>query len=469
MDPNTSVPDLDQVGIKAGKDLADQFRHEVANLLDRRTLSFPGAQPVSFARHHLDELCRRDYFVVEKTDGIRCLLYFARGDAQQPEIHYLIDRKNDYRFVPGLHFPTPDDPTFQKFHVDTILDGELVYDRFDDGTKELKYLVFDCLVIDGLSLMHRTLDKRLAYFKEHILKPYNALFERFPEEKAHRPFTVADKSTQLSYGLPLMFGEIIPKVKRVHGNDGLIFTCRETPYRFGTDENIVKWKPPAENTIDFRMRLEFPMYDPRKNAGNHNANGGGEEEALEDREADRDPFVDYDAIPTAHLFIYTGNSSNNASGPNQPNYQWFSTLHLDPDDWASLKALNTPLDDTIVEAFLDEHKRWRMLRLRDDKDEANHVSTVEKVIVSIEDRVSQEDLIAAAPMIKSAWKKTTTTTVACCGEARQAVQNELISLGSALCQIALSYHPRAVTHHPDRSDSRRKFSASRRKVELRVN
>ncbi len=226
-----SVPDLDAIGIKAEPDLADSFRREVANLLGRNNLNFPGAQPVSFSAKHLTELQKEDYFVCEKTDGIRCLMYFARGDpdSDAPEIHYLIDRKNDYRFVPGLHFPLPDDETFQSFHVDTLVDGELVNDTYEDGTQQLKYLVFDCLVLDGQSLMHRTLDKRLAYFKEKVLRPYNAMYRKFPEEKQHRAFAVEDKSTQFSYGIEMMFRDIIPKVKRIHGNDGLIFTCRSTP------------------------------------------------------------------------------------------------------------------------------------------------------------------------------------------------------------------------------------------------
>lgn len=64
------------------------------------------------------------------------------------------------------------DTTFQSFHVDTIIDGELVLDREPNAPPKqdqgippgyvLKYLVFDCLVLDKKPLMHRTLDKRLA-------------------------------------------------------------------------------------------------------------------------------------------------------------------------------------------------------------------------------------------------------------------------------------------------------------------
>lgn len=88
-------------------------------------------------------------------------MYFTRdGDR---EIHYLIDRKNEYYYVPGLHFPLPDDRGFTSFHTETIIDGELVLDREPGrATRVLKYLVFDCLMIDNKSVMERTLDKRLA-------------------------------------------------------------------------------------------------------------------------------------------------------------------------------------------------------------------------------------------------------------------------------------------------------------------
>ncbi|CAI7605493.1 unnamed protein product [Penicillium bialowiezense] len=350
-----AVPDLDAIGIKADHDLADQFRREVASLLSRNNLNFPGAQPVSFSSKHLTELQCEDYYVCEKTDGIRCLMYFARGDpsSEQPEIHYLIDRKNDYRYVPGLHFPLPNDDTFQGFHVDTLVDGELVNDTYEDGTTQLKYLV---------------------------LKPYSAMYRKFPEEKQHRAFAVEDKSTQFSYGIEMMFREIIPKVKRIHGNDGLIFTCRSTPYRIGTDEHILKWKPPQENTIDFRMRLEFPTLEP---------------DTDDEAEGVHEPFVDYDAIPICHLFVMLSAGE----------YRHFGEMFLEPKEWETLKHMNVPLDDTIVECAKDSEGRWRFHRLRDDKNDANHISTVEKVLESIEDRVSEDDLIRLAPVIKTAWKK----------------------------------------------------------------
>jgi len=59
---------------------------------------------------------------------MRYLLYLTVGD-QQEEVQYLIDRKNDFWFVPpnALHFPIP--RNVQGFHTKTLIDGELVFNR----------------------------------------------------------------------------------------------------------------------------------------------------------------------------------------------------------------------------------------------------------------------------------------------------------------------------------------------------
>jgi hypothetical protein len=55
-------------GIRATGPLLHSMRAEVASLLERRQTSFPGAQPVSFAREHIEELKRQEY-VVSSGDG----------------------------------------------------------------------------------------------------------------------------------------------------------------------------------------------------------------------------------------------------------------------------------------------------------------------------------------------------------------------------------------------------------------
>lgn len=277
-----------------------------------------------------------------------------------------------------MHFPLESDTA--AFHTETVVDGELVWDSLPNGKKEARFLVFDCLVMDGNKLMDRTLDKRLAYFKERLYDPYQKLFKDYPEELQFQPFYVEMKRFQLGYGIEMMFKQVLPGLK--HGNDGLIFTCRNTAYRHGTDPHILKWKPPEENTLDCRLRLTFPMVDPNE---------------LERREGITEPFIDYDSVPKSELYIFTGDS-----GPDR--YEFFQDVFITEDEWETLKGLGDPLNDRIVECNQDDRGRWRIVRFRDDKHEANHKSTVTSVLDSINDRVSEKDLYRAAGHIKTSWK-----------------------------------------------------------------
>lgn len=303
---------------------------------------------------------------------------YCTKDTDGNELHYLIDRKNDYWCVPQLHFPIPGDDTHLGFHTDTIIDGELVIDTLPNHQVQAKYLVFDCLMLDGNSLMNRTLDKRIAYFGERIFKPYQELYKAFPEEIQYLPFVLELKQMQMGYGIEMMFRQVLPTLP--HGNDGLIFTCRNTDYKHGTDPHILKWKPESENSVDFRLSLDFPVIEP---------------DAQDIAEGITKPYFDYDATPTANLLVSYDNNKD----------EYYGTMYLEPSEWETMKALNEPLNDRIVECHMDAHKRWRFMRWRDDKEKPNHISTVESVIESITDRVTEKELLAAAKRIRDEWKK----------------------------------------------------------------
>ncbi|KIH92163.1 mRNA guanylyltransferase [Sporothrix brasiliensis 5110] len=389
---------LDAPGIRAEGAVLHSMRREVANQLRRQQLGFPGAQPVSFTRKHMEELRKQDYYVCEKTDGIRYLLYLTE-DEEGAEIQYLIDRKNDYWFLPpgSLHLPRAEDEA--GFHVKTLVDGELVMDDLGHGEKQPTFLVFDCLVLDNKDMTERTLDKRLGYFKEAVYKPYDALFRKYPEEKQFQAFAIQMKDMQYSYGIEMMFRTVLPNLK--HGNDGLIFTRCNTHYRPGTDPHILKWKRVEENTIDFRIQLTFPplapdsvdddAHGPVKNGDTRNGDGHASTNG-----GPVLPF-DYDALPAADLFAYYG---DNTAEP----YRHFAPMHLTEEEWELLKATGDPISNRVVECALDDQQRWRIHRFRDDKPEANHISVVNSVLESIRDSVSEQELKEAAKGFKEGWR-----------------------------------------------------------------
>ena len=393
-----SAINLSDIGTLLSRDDAQFQQESVADLLNATSRRFPGAQPVSFCKEHFEELLREDYFMCEKTDGIRCLLYltkFVDEVGRDVEMQFLIDRKNDYYFVPtdAVHIPCVPDPRNREsvaqgfelagFHTGTLVDGELVRQRSRDGGTRLAYLMFDILALDHQQIMDRPFDKRMARLEAFVWKPYRKFAEKYREDADAQPFQLAMKGMDFPYATQQMFREKIPKLP--HGNDGLIFTCVSTPYRMGTDDHILKWKPPHENTIDFRLQIAaFPT--------------------LEDSEGE---YEDYDAIPTIELLIYLGH--NNPEGP----YRRHAYLHLTSSEWEAMKRMNQAFDHRIIECWREPTTgHWRPKieedgtpRFRDDKDEANHVSTVNSVIRSIEDAVSEEDLMRAAEGIRARYKE----------------------------------------------------------------
>jgi mRNA guanylyltransferase len=348
-------------------------RQELADLLSCGK-AFPGAQPVSFSQGHLQTLVDKDYFVCEKSDGIRLLMFCTATDEGREQI-LLLDRKLAFYAVPRLHFPLPNDPSCKQFHRDTVIDGELVLD-VENGEKKLVYLMFDMLMYRGKDLRQRTLEGRLGYLQEQFLRPV----QKFARANASLltgsrapPFAVDFKRMQLGYGITMMYKEVIPNLK--HGNDGLIFTCITAPYTSGTDETLLKWKPAEENSIDFLLLIDFVRLP----------NGD----------------FDFDAMPGFRLLAYHGDRNG------QEDYRPFAPMFVDETEWDWIKGegeRHGGLPEKIVECHLDARQRWRFMRIRDDKTHGNHISVIHKVLESIKDGVTREQLEQNAFHAKKAYK-----------------------------------------------------------------
>ena len=54
------ITSIEEPGVKADGELLYSMRREVAELLGRTQIGFPGAQPVSFSRRHLVEMTKQE-------------------------------------------------------------------------------------------------------------------------------------------------------------------------------------------------------------------------------------------------------------------------------------------------------------------------------------------------------------------------------------------------------------------------
>ena len=231
MAPHISSAPPSIPGRQLSNEEAADMKHLVASLLQRENQRFPGAQPVSFARKHLGELMQREYFMCEKTDGLRCLLLLHYSNNEAGDVcpaTFLIDRKNNYYVVdPPIRVPYHGDPfRAEAFLYSTILDGELVIDLYPDGTRKLIFYAFDCLCVDEENMTEKPLDKRLYALKEKVMKPWHIFLTRSKTLMPLEPFQVKEKEQQQSYHISYILDQVMPKLK--HGNDGLIFTCKDT-------------------------------------------------------------------------------------------------------------------------------------------------------------------------------------------------------------------------------------------------
>ncbi|KAF9477572.1 mRNA guanylyltransferase [Pholiota conissans] len=316
---------------------------------------FPGSQPVSFGTKDLEKLEKQDYWVCEKSDGVRVLFL-------------VIDRHNTYREITGIYFPHHENPLMPL--RSSLIDGELVIDVDPITRREkVRFLAFDCLVIDDENVMSKPLDKRYGRLNEWFYKPYAQMIRDHPHVAENQPFSIKVKEINFSYHVEKVFNVDIPALQ--HGNDGLIYTCVSTPYTPGTDPNILKWKPPSENSIDFKLILRFPplRYNPQE--------------------------PDYCAKPLFLLQVWCGGDK----------YEQYDDMLVEDKEWEDLKKSGEQVDDRIVEVHWDSSiSRWRMMRFRDDKPHGNHKSVVEAILDSIADGVEKEALLARSNAIRTAWK-----------------------------------------------------------------
>ncbi|CAK9018110.1 unnamed protein product [Durusdinium trenchii] len=326
--------------------------------------AFPGAQPTSLTRQKVgDQLLQEPYLVCEKTDGERHLLLAYEGHV------YFIDRKCRVWLCP-VQLPLPDDhKRAPGWHHNTLLDGELVPDAEDtEGSQTcLRYLVYDAMHIFDEDLTHRTLLHRLK----------KALFD-----------VILPKEQLLSLGrkdpLQLMLKDFFElwQIKEVvaiaaelpHGTDGLVFTPVMVPYAPGTCPALLKWKPADMNTVDFK--LEVVLGDGKKMHVKLLVGFKGKDQ--------------WQVKFCGHWLAKTG--------------EVFKVLKKDPKQfdgkigeckWNPSAKTFTPTDAfrfTMNGAW--EDGGWVLERLREDKEVPNDLRTAKRVVESIEDNLTEEDLAA---------------------------------------------------------------------------
>lgn len=206
---------------------------------------FPGAQPVSMDRQNLRFLEQSPYKVSWKADGTRYMM-LINGKNQV----FMIDRDNSIFHIDNLEFPFRKDP---RVHLsNTLMDGEMIIDKVN-GQPVPRYLIYDIVKFSGQPVGQCDFNKRLGCIEKEIIFPRMEKMKTGQIDKTKEPFSVRAKPFfDILASRKLLEGSFTAQVS--HEVDGLIFQpCGR--YRAGRCDDILKWKPPNLNSVDFRLKI----------------------------------------------------------------------------------------------------------------------------------------------------------------------------------------------------------------------
>uniref|UniRef100_A0A3B5JZ23 mRNA-capping enzyme n=1 Tax=Takifugu rubripes TaxID=31033 RepID=A0A3B5JZ23_TAKRU len=206
---------------------------------------FPGAQPVSMDRQNITFLEHSPYKVSWKADGTRYMMLINGKN----EV-FMIDRDNSVFHIANLEFPFRKDPSTHL--ANTLLDGEMIIDKVN-GQPVPRYLIYDIIKFNGQPVGQCNFNIRLLCIEKEIITPRMEKMKSGQIDKTKEPFSIRHKSFfDIHASRKLLEGSFTSQVS--HEVDGLIFQpCG--PYKPGRCDDILKWKPPNLNSVDFRLKI----------------------------------------------------------------------------------------------------------------------------------------------------------------------------------------------------------------------
>ncbi|KAK2176308.1 hypothetical protein NP493_672g01027 [Ridgeia piscesae] len=310
-----------------------QIQRAVQKMVGWTSSGFPGAQPVSMDCKNLSFLHQKPYKVSWKADGTRYMM-LVNGKNQV----YVIDRDNSVFHVPNLTFPRRKD--LNSDLTNTLIDGEMILDQVDEKNVP-RYLIYDIIKFEGMDVGGTDFDRRLLCIQKEIIGPRHEKIRHGKLDKNSEPFSIRAKPFwDVVTAKSLLDGHFSKEVS--HETDGLIFQPVNEKYTGGRCDDILKWKPPSLNSVDFKLKIV----------------------------REEKPGM----LPETKGYLYVGSLE-------QP----FSAIKMNK----QLRQLN----NKIIECSWDpELNGWKFMRERTDKSFPNAYTTAMAVCNSIKQPVTKEML-----------------------------------------------------------------------------
>uniref|UniRef100_A0A0N5BNW6 mRNA-capping enzyme n=1 Tax=Strongyloides papillosus TaxID=174720 RepID=A0A0N5BNW6_STREA len=235
--------------------LCNQLRSIIKGYCRYEKNDFPGSQPVSLERSpNLDNfefLFNEDYMVSWKADGVRYLVLIKDED----EI-YAFDRNNNVFKINNLYFPHRKELR----HIrDTLVDTEIIMEKTPISEDEFRtiprMLIYDVVHYEDTQVVDCDYRKRIMCIQREIIEPRKKAMFEGKIVRENEEISVRWKQFYELAAVPKLFE---PKFYSTLGHDidGLIFQPVKDPYVGGRFDKILKWKPPEQSSIDFKLHIK---------------------------------------------------------------------------------------------------------------------------------------------------------------------------------------------------------------------
>ena len=228
--------------------------------------TFPGCNPLSLSRKGMSDLERGGYIVSLKTDGVRYALFLTcRKEDPSSAVALMIDRAWNMYEVDVV-------ATDSFFIRRTILEGELVWKQPEE--RQLLYLVFDAILVEGRQLLLLPFEKRIEEATVRTFLSEELSMQSWKEEEVDARCVEMNTIVIVHYDPPISMRPKRFVVRRFakklweergdtdHRVDGLILHRGGSKYTYGTakDGSVLKWK--EHSTIDLKgMGKELSMVE----------------------------------------------------------------------------------------------------------------------------------------------------------------------------------------------------------------
>uniref|UniRef100_A0A1I7RSI2 mRNA-capping enzyme n=1 Tax=Bursaphelenchus xylophilus TaxID=6326 RepID=A0A1I7RSI2_BURXY len=234
-------------------ELRMQIIKTVRELCHWKRKEFPGSQPVSLEHspqlNNLQFLAQARYMVSWKADGVRYLVYIK----DDHEV-YALDRDENVFLISDMGFVNYKTNAPLK---NCLVDAEMVIDKVNEGLVQRifpRLLVYDLIYYEEKDIGQLRFKDRFQMIEEYLIKPKKKAFETGVLNRADESIGIRRKDFFFVF---YTYKLLEPKFQSgmSHEVDGLIFQPYDEPYVPGRFDKLLKWKPPHQQTIDFRLQI----------------------------------------------------------------------------------------------------------------------------------------------------------------------------------------------------------------------